>query len=306
MPSPKHEGLVQLFRNRITLAVEILRDILGVRVPAHTSVREASANLSEPVPPEHHADHVVVLEDAEGKAVLGIIVEVQLGRDRRKRFSWPAYQNVLRAQLQAPACLVVIAPSPSVASWAASPIRTGQPGSDFSPLVLGPSLVPRLADPKKTCGHPELAVLSTFAHGRGTKGLEVALAAIEALLSLDIECATVYHDLILTAVDAATRKALEEIMATKSWEPQSDFARKHYGRGFQEGEVKGLSEGKAEGRSEGIAEGKAESVLALLAARGIKVSPKTREQILACRDIPTLDGWVLRAANASSLEDVLG
>ena len=58
----------------------------------------------EPVPPEHHADHVVVLDDAGGSPVLGIIVEVQLGKDKRKRFSWPAYQNVLRAQLRAPVC----------------------------------------------------------------------------------------------------------------------------------------------------------------------------------------------------------
>ncbi len=298
MPSPKHEGLVLLFRNRLTLAVEILRDLLHVPVPQHARVRDAKSDLSEPSPPEYHADHVVVLEDESGNAVLGIIVEVQLRKDRRKLFSWPAYQHILRSRIKAPTCLMVVAPHPRIASWAANPIRTGQPASDFSPLVVGPSLVPRLTDVERARPFPELAVLSTFAHGRGERGPEVACTAAEAIRSLDNERASIYHDLIITALDAAARHALEELMGTKGWEPQSDFVRKHYSHGFREGEAKGEAKGKAKG--------KAESVLAILAARDIPVSPEAREQILACQDIATLEGWIMRAAKASSVSDIFG
>lgn len=35
MPSFKHEGLIELFRNRPALAAELLRDVLHMEVPAY-------------------------------------------------------------------------------------------------------------------------------------------------------------------------------------------------------------------------------------------------------------------------------
>ncbi len=56
--------------------------------------------------------------------------------------------------------------------------------------------------------------------------------------------------------------------------------------------------------AEGEAAGQARAILALLAARGISVSTEVRARIEACKDPRTLDRWIVRAAKASSAEEV--
>ena len=82
MPSFLHEALVLLFRNRPQLAPELHSEALGVSLPSYTEVRIESGDLSQPVPAAFHADLVVLLLD--GKPVLAIVVEVQLGVDERQ------------------------------------------------------------------------------------------------------------------------------------------------------------------------------------------------------------------------------
>jgi len=57
---------------------------------------------------------------------------------------------------------------------------------------------------------------------------------------------------------------------------------------------------KAEGKAEGIAE----SILQLLAARRVAVSPSQRQEILGCRDLDRLNRWLLRAAQAAAAAEV--
>jgi hypothetical protein len=95
MPSQLHEALLSLFRNRPQLAAELLRDALHVPLPQCTQVRIESAELTDVQPAEYRADLVVLLYN--GKPVLGIVVEVQLRADERKRFVWPMYVVGLRA-----------------------------------------------------------------------------------------------------------------------------------------------------------------------------------------------------------------
>ena len=67
--------------------------------------------------------------------------------------------------------------------------------------------------------------------------------------------------LVLSAVLAAARAALEDLMLNGKYEPMSDFAKHHF----------------ALGRAEGEARGEARSVLAVLDARGLVVdSPPAR------------------------------
>jgi hypothetical protein len=61
---------------------------------------------------------------------------------------------------------------------------------------------------------------------------------------------------------------------------------------------------RAVGLEEGRAEGMATSILTLLAARGIAVSPAQQQAILHCRDLAHLDRWLLRAAQAASVDEV--
>ncbi len=57
--------------------------------------------------------------------------------------------------------------------------------------------------------------------------------------------------------------------------------------------------------AQGRTEGQVRAILALLAARGISLSQKTREHIEACKDAATLDRWIVRAATATSAEEVI-
>jgi hypothetical protein len=109
-----HEILVDLFKNRPSLAAEILAEVLGVSLPSYTEARLASTDLTEIQPTEYRADVVVVLLDRD-IPVRVIIVEVQLAVDPRKRFSWPAYVIIARATHGCPAGLLIVAPDPIVA-----------------------------------------------------------------------------------------------------------------------------------------------------------------------------------------------
>lgn len=61
----------------------------------------------------------------------------------------------------------------------------------------------------------------------------------------------------------------------------------------------------AEGRAEGETVALARAILALLAARGVSVSIEARAHIEACKDVLTLDRWIVRAATANSVEEVI-
>jgi hypothetical protein len=56
---------------------------------------------------------------------------------------------------------------------------------------------------------------------------------------------------------------------------------------------------------EGHTSGKTAAILAFLDARGISVSADARTRIETCKDVPTLDRWIVRAATASSAEEVI-
>ncbi|MBI5480392.1 MAG: hypothetical protein HY906_16130, partial [Deltaproteobacteria bacterium] len=67
--------------------------------------------------------------------------------------------------------------------------------------------------------------------------------------------------------------------------PYSDYYRKHY--------VRGLNEGKAH------------SVLTFLQARGVPVGVRDRARVLGCHDEATLDRWIVAAATAASVGEIL-
>lgn len=192
MPSQLHEALLLLFRNRPTLAPELLRDVLRCELPPFTEARVDSAELSDIQPAEYRADLVVLL--LNGRRVLGIVVEVQLAPDERKRFVWPVYVANLRARLEAPVCLLVVTTDEATTRWAAKPVDVGG-GNRFTALVLGPSGIPEVTREEEAHADPELAVLSAMAHGGSKdsgKAARIALAAQLAALDLDEDRSRLY------------------------------------------------------------------------------------------------------------------
>jgi hypothetical protein len=292
MPSQLHEALLLLFRNRPTLAPELMRDALHCDLPAFTEARIDSADLTDVKPAEYRADLVVLLLD--GVPVYGIIVEVQLSRDASKRFVWPAYATSLRARLEVPVSLLVVTADDAIARWAAQPIALGN-GGVFRPLVLSPSGVPEIIDEERARADPELAVLCAMAHGRDKdvrKSVRNALMAELACGGLDEKRWGMYLDLVFDSLSEAARKELRAMNPAK-YEYRSEFAKRYFGQGL------------AEGRAEGELHGRA-ALLQRLLTRRFGPLPAEATDRLSAATIDELDAIGERLLSAQSLDEALG
>ncbi|HVY79948.1 MAG TPA: DUF4351 domain-containing protein, partial [Steroidobacteraceae bacterium] len=233
--------------------------------------------------------------------VFGIVIEVQLSEQARKRFAWPAYVVNLRSRFKCPVCLLVVTADEAVARWAATPVDLGG-NNFFTPMVLGPSGVPEVTDEAEARADPELAVLSAMAHGRDSdteKSTRIALAAHIASLGLDEDRARLYFDLVLSSLSEAARRALQT-MNPATYEYQSDFCRGLFAQGKAAGRTEGRMEGRMEGRALGEQEGRAALITRLLTLRFGTLTAEAQSRIAAA-SIPELDALAERLLTAHSL-----
>ena len=283
VPSPLHDALVGLFRDRpelcLTLAVpgagrgaqvEILRGDLGTAVSV-----------------ERRADLVAVVRRRH-RAKLVLVGEVQLGRDADKRWRWPAYACAARDLFRCEPLLVVVAPDRGIARWCRRPIPIG-PRGRLTPLVLGPDEIPRITS--VTPDLPaELAVLSALAHGR--HDLRVARAAIDVLTALvDEDRQRQYTTVVLDVLGEAMRRRLEADMKLEYYPNPTPL------------EARILARGVEQGREEGRAAGLAHALLRLLGARG-SVPVEIQDRVLACKEPDRLERWLERAVAGASADAV--
>ena len=247
----------------------------------------------------------------ESQKVLGVVVEIQLGCDEDKPFTWPAYIANLRARHRCPVCLLVVTNEEAVARWAGKSIDLG-PGTRCEPWVVGPSNTPAVTGLQDAKANVELAVLSAIEHGQNPDtalAARIASAAIVASAGIDAERSALYHDLILISLSANIREALEstmnsfgyEYMKSLGYEYQSDFARRYFGQGKAEGLVEGRTEGLVEGRMEG----RVELTLKLLAWRFGPLTGTILTRVRGAQDAQ-LDAVAERMLTAQTLEQALG
>ncbi|MEU4234629.1 hypothetical protein AB0F17_61020 [Nonomuraea sp. NPDC026600] len=295
MPSPPHDTLVKLFSYRPQLAVEILRDFLGVDLPATPLVRLEKSTFNTRPSDDIEADLVVVLGPPQSPAH-AIIVEIQQDKSKEPR-QLARYAAALWLMLGCDVSVLVICPGRTVADYYAQPVESGLTGYCLRPLVLGPDGVPVIIDPKEAAAHPDLAAMSVMIHGHNRKVLEAFTAALTYMTD---EHAPEYYEYAYSMSAPDIRRLMEEIMksASPTWPVYSPFAREHYGRGKADGKA----EGKAEGKTEGKAEEAARSVLLVLAARGFDVPDDIRVRITTCADLAQLETWLARAATAQTLQ----
>ncbi|GAB3960955.1 hypothetical protein GCM10029978_011870 [Actinoallomurus acanthiterrae] len=271
-----------LFHNRPSLAADILHNALKVDIPDYKRARVESGDLTEWSPAEFRADAVVVFEAAA--PVLAVVVEIQLRRDKGKRWSWPVYLAGLRARTRCPAILLVICADASVGDWCAEPIDLGHPGWTLTPLVLKPEAVPVVTDAQEAARAPELTVLSTVTHGAAYDRARMFQALLSALAAVeDTDRARLYFDIVLRALPGTPATELEAMMKSDTSPYKSDLARRNYA----DGEAKGINKGKVEG--------KVESILTVLEVRGIPVPSEARERITACTDVAEAQAWLERS-----------
>jgi len=248
VPSPPHEVLVDLFRNCAELAPRLL-DACAQIAFRHDRVDHAPIDLSQVVSTEYRADSVVVLRDSGEPPVAAIIVEVQLGVDPDKKYSWPVYVATLRAKLRCPVVLLVVTKLPRIAAWARAPIVLGHPRFFLEPVVIELADVPRTTNLADVQHVPELAVLSAMAHPE----LEIATVAVSAIIGLPEDQARLYLDLIMAALPPSLRELLESHM--QGYVYQSEFARKYYSQGLEQGREQGLEQGREQGLEQGREQG---------------------------------------------------
>ncbi|WP_067604599.1 hypothetical protein [Nocardiopsis listeri] len=284
MPGFEHELQVRLLQNRPELVPLMLRDTIGFPVPDFAHAELGCGDHTRLKPKSFKSDNVVVLYDESGRKVLAIVSEVQQGRDDDKPYTWPLYLATVREQLRCPVRLMIVCPDIGTERWARHPIEIETGGATLRPAVLGPGNTPYIDDLEKARAFPELAVLSAAAHGSHLPVLKAAEAALDKLPE---HTQLLYNDYIESKLNAAARKMWEDLMATGTYEWQSDFARKYVGQGREEG--------RQEGREEGRAEGKQETLIRFLEATSATISLDSRRRIEECDDIGRLDDWLDKA-----------
>ncbi|WP_431956292.1 hypothetical protein [Nocardia lijiangensis] len=282
MPTVLHEVVIDLFRHRPRLAAELLGYVSDDPLPEFDNARLDSGDFPDIDPTEYRADAVVVLASGTSP-VLAVIVEVQLQPDPDKHWSWPVYLTTLRARLRCQTVLLVLCPSDRTADRCTKPIRIA-PGCTLRPLVLSPKTVPVVTDAETATSNPELAVLSAIAHRRHPERNAILTTFVEHVL--DGPNGEMYLDLVTAVLPVAARHFLESLMTTGTYEYKSEFARRYYARGEVSSEARTL--------------------LMILRARHIHVPNEVEARIRDCTDREQLDTWVVRAATAKSLDDVLG
>lgn len=292
MPTLEHNTIVDMFRKNPGLAPHFLAMLFHMDVPPHASSVVVESSLDQLIPVEFRADLVLELRDASNALVLAIVLEVQRAEDPDKKYSWPVYVTVVRAQRRCDTIVLVVATDAAVAGWAAERIELGLGVGHVQPLVLGPSVVPEITDPAEAEKEVELAVLSAVAHGNGPNGLVVVRAAVRALDRLDPELAMVYFQIIYEALREPLRRALEAMVMERQSEGKATlppFAQKIFERGEQKGKL----------------EEKREVLLRLLDRAGIALTEEERTRVQACEDGATLDRWVDNILGAKTAADVL-
>ncbi|MBB4931597.1 hypothetical protein F4561_002417 [Lipingzhangella halophila] len=289
MPGFDHELQVQLFQRNPDLAPALLDEVCSFPIPDYARAEIGCADLTNLTPKPYKADDVTVLYAADGKRLLAVITETQQREDQDKPFTWPVYVTTVRERLRCPVRLLVVCPDVKTAVWARMPIEVEAGGATLCPAAIGPNEVPVVNDTAKAMSLPELSVLSAAAHGDDPAVLKAAEAALDVVPE---RTRLIYNDFIEARLSAAARKLWEDMMATGTYEWQSDFARKYVGQG------------RAEGRSEGKSEGKAEDIVMILGARGFAVSEAQCERIRSCTDLDQLNTWLTRAVTAETVEEL--
>jgi hypothetical protein len=287
--------LVRLFQKRPSLAVEVLRDALGIEVPPHRVARNDTSSFSELSVPEYRADGFTVLDgepdgDGRPRPLLGVVIEVQLAKKEEKRRAWLAYSATSFARLGCVAHVLVVAPNAAVARWAKQPLHYGI-GCIYQPLVLGPEEAPAITDPEEAKKNPYLAVLCAILHGHDAEtdtAVSGAAVARDAVGQLDD--GVLLFDLIKSSLGEAARKAFE--MLPETYQFQDEALQKSFDRGQQQGQQQGALASKAA------------DVIAVLEARGLEVTDEQRERITSAADLDLLDRWVRRAATISATDEL--
>ncbi|MBL9024380.1 MAG: hypothetical protein JNL21_19450 [Myxococcales bacterium] len=300
-----HEAPLDIMRERPDVLLEVLAlaKVNVVGGAERLRVVVADSALTE-LPSQRNADFVAhVHEEGRARPRLTVIVEVQRGRRREKKYAWSEY--VVRAARRhgAPVVLLVWVFDARTARWARGPHKLG-PGFAYSPVVIGPEELPAVGSVEAAAAHLDLATLVALTRlgeaaakktdlpeeAAQAEVLRVAAAAV-ALSDEDV------RDRIATASHGAASVAFRGIL--------EQFLEAHHMRTLELLKEEFREEGREKGREEGEARGRAKTLLRLLRLRGFTVEEAASARIAATTDVAQLDRWLDRVLTAKSVEEVL-
>ncbi|MFL5356356.1 Rpn family recombination-promoting nuclease/putative transposase [Archangium sp.] len=101
-----------------------------------------------------------------------------------------------------------------------------------------------------------------------------------------------------TATHAAAGRVLHSVMGAQQAEALM-------GSWAEEMIERGLVRGREEGMARGVSRGRAEDILRILAVRAIHVDEASRQRILDCTEVETLDRWFDRALQVMTVSELL-
>lgn len=298
MPGSAHEVLLASIHDNPALLATFVAKLRGAALPPGLTPVDSNTRFVETA--EVRPDLLLT-----GEHHAWTIVELQRRIDPDKRRRWLLAAGVLLNQTGALGDLLVITARRSVARWARDVAHVTTPLGTrlaLTPVVfhLGPRTVRALLDEQ----HPELALFAAWAmhHRHGPRAREIVEQAIELTEHLPPPLRGNQARAILRMLSDRMLAVLKESAMDLSKIPERPAVRRL--RLLLEGNAR--SEGEALGEARGQTQGEARALLLMLKARGIPVSDADRARIEACADPAQLDRWIQRAANATTLRQVLG
>ncbi|QSB04993.1 hypothetical protein [Natronoglycomyces albus] len=302
MVTYEHEMPLTLLRHHPESGPALVTRLLGLELPAYTSVQPASEALTTTYPPELNCDGAGVLYDDEGRAVAALIVEMQMSHDPDKQYTWFAYLANLWRRVKCPTHLIVICPGRGTAKRAREAVTIGHHGMCFAPTVLGPDNIPEVIEPVTGPDSLLLTFLSALVHPDSAAREEIGKNLNDEFGELSVDQAVEYAKCALATFKEPMRMVMEGLMKTEKY----DYHRALLGDSADTYLARGKAEGIAEGKVEGKVEGKAELIFVLIASRGITVTEEQRQRVSQCRDSELLDSWAVKAMNATEAADIFG
>jgi hypothetical protein len=225
------------------------------------------------------------------------LIEVQNDIDPDKQRRWLLAAGVLLDQTGVLGDVIVLTAHRPVADWALTVAHVETPlGTKLAltPVVLyvGPEMLDRLLSAE----HPELAVVATWAisHRHGPRAKAVVMRALEVTERLPAVLQETQRSAIMSLLSERTLAWLHKMQTNPDKIPLS-AAYLRFKAALQ-----------AEGKREGLAEGERNALLMFLATRGLSATAEERALIEGCTDPKKLERWIMRAASAGSVGEVLG
>ncbi|MFC4910802.1 hypothetical protein [Actinomadura gamaensis] len=291
MVTPRHEALHQIARDNPETVERALRRVHGLRLPRVRDAEILNVDLTTIEAVERRVDSLVKLRtDARD---IAMIFEAQLDNKEIKQSRWPYYVAFVHDKYECDVLLIVITHDAEDAKKFEKPMCVGVDGWTsliVRAAVFGPHNVPRVTTLEETRDDHVFAVLSALVHSHSPD----PDAILEPLA------------LVLSEVKDSTQRNLNEFVEAglvgETRELWRQFVKTYNPRYVSVLREEGVNEGLAKGR----VEGQGDSLLLVLEGRGISVSEKARRRVRECADPDVLHEWLLRAATASSEEDVFG